>query len=287
MSVKAMIFVDGSWLYHSRQALFEALGEDSGFEIDYKRIPDIIAHAIADSLDAEVDMVRTNYFGTIPINKQGYNPSKQLAFYDFLALQCAYDTEILEIDFRRMPTARPDDKWVNVALASSMTYYASIPGAFDIAVLVGGDADYMPLLRRVRQMGKRVQLVGMNSSLAGEPLTSPMLLSTSGLQDLPPIFLDDHADKVRLVRQERTRNCKTCGRTEMTTWAGPDFFCSNCRNEHRRQVRICDTCGKEEETTWDKPYFYCTECRRKYSGQNDSASSQSDANGAGETSGND
>ena len=72
MSVKAMIFVDGSWLYHSRQALFEALGEDSGFEIDYKRIPDIIAHAIADSLDAEVDMVRTNYFGTIPINKQGY-----------------------------------------------------------------------------------------------------------------------------------------------------------------------------------------------------------------------
>ena len=103
MSVKTMIFVDGSWLYHSRQALFESLGEESGFEIDYKRIPDIIAHSIADVLDAEVDVVRTNYFGTIPVNKQGYNPAKQKAFYEFLALQCAYDTEILEIDFRREP----------------------------------------------------------------------------------------------------------------------------------------------------------------------------------------
>ena len=52
MSVKTMIFVDGSWLYHSRQALFDRWEKKSGFEIDYKRIPNIIAHEIADVLDA-------------------------------------------------------------------------------------------------------------------------------------------------------------------------------------------------------------------------------------------
>ncbi len=263
MSVKTMIFVDGSWLYHSRQVLFESLGEESGFEIDYKQIPDIIAHGIADVLDQEVDVVRTNYFGTIPVNKQGYNPAKQKAFYDFLALQCAYDTEILEIDFRREPHARPDDKWVNVALAASMLFYAAQPGAFDIATLVGGDADYIPLLKRIRAMGKRVQIVGMNN-IDGKFLTSAMLLTTSGIQDLPPIFLDEHAQQIRLVREEQTRKCKNCGREEVTTWAGPDFFCSACRNEHRKQVRVCDTCGREEETTWDKPFFYCSECRSKH-----------------------
>lgn len=263
MSVKTMIFIDGGWLYHSRQALFETLGEESGFEIDYKRIPDIIAHCMADTLDTEVEMVRTNYFGTIPINKPGYNPAKQRAFYEFLSLQCAYDIDIQEIDFRREPHARPDDKWVNVALASSMLYYASIPGSYDVATLVGGDADYLPLLKRVRWMGKRVQIVGMNN-LDGKFLTSSILLTTPGIQDMPPIFLDEHSQDIRLVREEQTRACKTCGTVEKTTWAGPDFFCANCRNEHRRQVRICDTCGCEEETTWDKPFFYCSSCRAKH-----------------------
>lgn len=263
MSVKTMIFVDGSWLYHSRQALFESLGEESGFEIDYKRIPDIIAHEIADLLDSEVDVVRTNYFGTIPVNKQGYNPAKQKAFYEFLSLQCMYDTEILEIDFRREPQARPDDKWVNVALASSMLYFASIPGVYDVATIVGGDADYIPLLKRIRAMGKRVQIVGMNN-LDGKFLTSAMLLTTPGIQDMPPIFLDEHAEKIRLVREEQRRVCKNCGREETTTWAGPDFFCSTCRNDHRKQMRVCDTCGREEETTWDKPFFYCSNCRSKH-----------------------
>jgi predicted RNA-binding Zn-ribbon protein involved in translation (DUF1610 family) len=81
---------------------------------------------------------------------------------------------------------------------------------------------------------------------------------------MPPIFLDEHAHKIRLVREEQHRTCKNCGREEITTWAGPDFFCSACRSEHRKQIRVCDTCGREEETTWDKQFFYCSECRNKH-----------------------
>jgi len=258
-----MIFVDGAWLYHGRQALFEVLDEQEGFEIDYKRIPDIIAHDLSECLGADVDVVRTCYFGTIPANRPGYNPAKQRSFYDFLAMQCAYDTEIVEIDYRRDPQPRTDDKSVHVALASAMMHYAAIPGVFDIAALIAGDADYIPLLRRVRTLGKRTQLVAINN-VGGRFTTNAALLTSPGIHDFPPIFLDEHAKDVRLVREEQRRACKNCGNEEPTTWAGPDFFCSNCRGTHRKQLRACDTCGREEETAWDKPYFYCSECRREH-----------------------
>ena len=261
MSVKAMIFIDGSWLYHSRQALFDSLGENNGFEIDYNRIPDIIAQTIAENLDMPVDLIRTNYFGTIPVNKSGFNPAKQNAFYEFLSLQCGYDSEIIPIDFRKEPDARPDDKWVNVALSASMMQYAMSPGAFDIAVLIGGNADYIPLLKRVRAVGKRVFLVAMNA-IDGKQLTSVSLITSPGLLDFPPMFLDEHAEEIRLVRSEQVRVCKTCGREEPSTWAGPEFFCSVCRAEHHKATRTCEVCGKDEETTWDKPGFVCSTCRR-------------------------
>ncbi|MGN1358884.1 MAG: NYN domain-containing protein [Kiritimatiellia bacterium] len=274
MSAKAMIFIDGSWLYHSRQALFDALGANNGFEIDYNRIPDIITQAIAESLGENVDLIRTNYFGTIPVNKVGFNPAKQMAFYDFLAIQCGYDTEIVPIDFRKDPDAKPDDKWVNVALAAAMMQYAMIPAAVDIVVLVGGHSDYIPLLRRVRAAGKRVFLVAMNSTSPRNTLTSPALLTEPGLLDFPPLFLDQHSEDIRLVRAEQIRVCKTCGREEKTTWAGPEFFCSVCRANHNKTVRKCDVCGTEEETTWDKPGFICSTCRRKQKAIQDAQSAQ-------------
>lgn len=263
MSLKAMIFIDGSWLYKSRQILFDALEAEAGFEIDYKRIPDIIAQELAESLGLNIDVVRTNYFGTIPVNKQGYNPVKQRSFYDFLSVQCGYDIDIMEIDFRKEPDAHPDEKWVNVGLAASMMQYATIPGAFDVAVLVGGDPDYVPLLRRVRSLGKRIFLVAMNP-VDDKVISSATLLTTPGVFDFPPLFMDEHADAFRLHREEQTRTCKKCGKDEVTTWAGPEFFCTECRSEYRKQTRKCDNCDKEEETTWDKPYFYCSECRKNH-----------------------
>jgi hypothetical protein len=263
MCIKTMIFIDGAWLYRARQVLFESLHEQDGFEVDYKRIPDIIAHDISEKIEADVDVIRTCYFGTIPINRSGYNPAKQRSFYEFLASQCAYDTEITEVDCRREPQTRMDDRSAPVALASAMMYYASVPGAFDVATLVSGDSDYIPLLRRVRSVGKRTQLVAINN-LNGRFITSTSLLATTGIHDLPPILLDEHAQELRLVREEQRRVCKNCGTEETTTWAGPEFFCSNCRGTHRKQVRVCDTCGREEETAWDKPFFYCSECRRDH-----------------------
>lgn len=261
MPIKAMVFIDGSWFYHSRQILFD-LKDETGFEIDYKRIPLLIEDWLSECINTEVDVSRTCYFGTLPVNKPSYNPAKQRTFYQFLQQDCGFDVEILEMDYR-LEHGVSDDRRVGVALATAMAHFSSIPGAFDIAVLVGGSSDYRPLVKCVRNWGHRTALVAMNNAETRQA-TSPVLLAETGLFDIPILYLDDHIDEIRLVRKEQPRTCKACGGTEVTTWAGVEFYCSKCRSDHHRRVRTCDTCGREEETTWDKDYFYCSQCRKEF-----------------------
>ena len=259
MSVKVMAFMDGSWFYHSRQTLFSN-AEEEGFEIDYNRMRDLIVATLDKELDQEIDFIRTCYFGTLPLNKPGYNPAKQRAFYAFLADHCRFDTDITQIDLRQ-ETGIVDDRSVGVSLAVRAMHYASLPGAYDLAVVIGGSHEFISLFRELRALGKRTMLVTIRNR-AGDVVTSPSLLAEPGILDLPILYLDDHLPDLRLVRTEQVRVCKQCGASESTTWAGPDFFCSKCRDDHRRRIRTCDTCGREEETTWGKEYFYCSECRR-------------------------
>ena len=131
MSQKAMVFIDGGWLYRSRTTLFAKLGEEN-FEIDYAKLPKIFCEDVANRLDEDISLVRTNYFGTIPSARSGFNTSKQYAFYDFLERSCGYETEIHEVD------VGTDENWIKMSLASSLLYYAAQPGAFDIALLNPG-----------------------------------------------------------------------------------------------------------------------------------------------------
>lgn len=230
MSVKAMVFIDGGWLYRSRTVLFQKLGEENGFEIDYAKLPKVICEDAANYLDEDVSLVRTNYFGTIPSSRSGFNTSKQYSFYDFLEHNCGYETEIHEVDVGTGEN-RNDDVWTKMALASSLLFYAAQPGAFDIAVIIGDDPDLAPAIRRARLFGKRVQVVGVHAAAGQKPEST--LFGRSRICDFPPCYLDDHASDVRLVREQRKRVCKQCGNEEVTTWAGPEFFCSNCRGKYR------------------------------------------------------
>lgn len=232
MSVKAIVFVDGNWLYRSRPLLFTKLGEENGFEIDYRKLPKVLCEDLANYLDADVDIVRTAYFGTIPSSRSGYNTAKQSSFYDFLERSCGYETEIHEIDIGGPGEPRNDEHWVDIALASSALYYAAQTASYDIAVVVGDDPNYAPALRRLRQLGKRVQVVGIHGA-DGKSVQPGAVYTQSRTCDFPPIFLDTHAADIKLVREMVKRTCKQCGKEEMTTWAGPEFFCSDCRGKHR------------------------------------------------------
>ena len=172
---------------------------------------------------------RTLYFGTIPSARSSFNTGKQRAFYDFLENSCHYETEIHEVEIGGGDNLA-DDAWISMSLASSMLYYAAMPSAYDVVILVSDNLVYAPPLRAVRLLGKRTQVVSLHT----EQPSGVTLVGRSRVMDFAPIYLDDHAAEMKLVRELRTRICKQCGREEETTWAGADFFCSECRGKHRR-----------------------------------------------------
>ena len=151
-----MVFIDGGWLYRNRNTLFAKLGEEN-FEIDYAKLPRLFCEDVANRLDEDVSLVRTNYFGTIPSARSGFNTSKQYAFYDFLERSCGYETDIHEVE------VGTDENWIKMSLSAALLFYAAQPGAYDIAILIGDDPDYGPALRRARLFGKRIQIVGVNA----------------------------------------------------------------------------------------------------------------------------
>lgn len=229
MSLKAMAFIDGTWLYRSRDVLFAKLGETNGCEIDYANLPRIFSEKLANHVGSDVDLVRTHYFGTIPASRPGYAPLKQESFYDFLEKTCGYETEISEVPVGG--DVHLDEVWVKMAVGASLLFNAALPNAFDIAILIGDSLSYEPMLGKVRLYGKRIQLVSAHTAEGTLPANS--LVGKSRYLDFPPLYLDEFAENVRLVRERVTRVCKNCGSTEETTWAGPEFFCSNCRGKHR------------------------------------------------------
>lgn len=224
MAEKAIVFIDGSWLYRCRTALFEKLGEEN-FEIDYSKLPRIICEDVANTLDEDVSLVKTLYFGTIPSSRSGFNTSKQYSFYDFLERACGYDTHIHEVDVGNDDARSSGCSWVEVSMATNLVYYAALPAVMDVAIVIGDSNNLAPALRRVRTLGKRVQLVNISGQNQQTEKTR--------ICDFPPINLDDHAADMKLVRERVTRTCKKCGRDEETTWAGTDFFCSQCRGKFR------------------------------------------------------
>lgn len=233
MALKAMVFVDGSWLYRSRSTVFAKLGEEN-FEVDYARLPRLLCEELANAIDEDVSLVRTLYFGTIPSARSSFNTGKQRAFYDFLETACHYETSIHEVEIGGGDNLA-DDAWISMSLASSMLYYAAMPSAYDVAVLVSDNLVYAPPLHAVRLLGKRTQVVSLRTTEGSAPTSGTTLIGKSRVMDFAPIYLDDHAAEMKLVRELRVRTCKQCGREEETTWAGADFFCSECRGRHHRR----------------------------------------------------
>lgn len=233
MALKAMMFIDGSWLYKSRSTVFAKLGEEN-FEVDYARLPRLLCEELANAIDEDVSLVRTLYFGTIPSSRSSFNTGKQRAFYEFLECSCHYETDIHEVEIGYGENFA-DEAWISMSLASSMLYYAAIPATYDVAIVVSDNLVYAPALHAVRLLGKRIQIVSLRTAEGSESSASGSLVGKSRVMDFAPIYLDDHAAEMKLVRELRTRVCKQCGREEETTWAGTEFFCSDCRGKHHRK----------------------------------------------------
>lgn len=268
-----MIFIDGSWLFHNLSHLREIFN-DPNYIIDYKKLPRLIGRILSDDIGDIVDIVRTHFFGAMPINKPGFDPTPQLNFFNFLEKECHYAMEIHDIDFKHNSEIHPQEKCVDVALATTMMMHSMTYGSFDVAVLVAGDLDYMPLLKRVRLQGKRTMLVAMRSISDYAP-SNEKLTNDFTLFDFDVVYLDDYLEELRLVREKKLRKCESCGEKKFTYWDGPHFYCSDCQERYQeknqekfsdkgRMARKCVACGEEKDTSWRGDIFYCDDCRDKY-----------------------
>lgn len=253
---KAMVFIDGTWLYSNVPKLCESLGQP-GFRIDFARLPTVLCDQLYELMDDEgVDLVRTHLFGSYAAGfdaRDAEAVQRRRDFFEMLRSEHRYDVELYPIEFRgrrlrradREPTDpfRPEEKGVAVALASSLLYFAALPGAFDIALVVAGDHDLRPALRAVRRLGKRVALTsirgGCAASLADDREGEHVL-------DFDVIWLDDHLSDIELKYERVQLDCQSpLHEGERQVWTtfhprrGQRFFCPDCQERYARQ-RQCD-----------------------------------------------
>jgi len=160
-----MLFIDGTWLYYSiyrrsrdgnhphRCPIANRFGPGWAFShrVRWEEIPRIVEREIAKETGRSVEVVRSNVFTSM--KKETEVNSARHRMFD--------DMESLNFDVDQMVTEGQAEKCVDIKLAVEMLHYATVPDAYDIAVVVTGDKDFMPALKRTRQKGKRVALASM------------------------------------------------------------------------------------------------------------------------------
>jgi hypothetical protein len=177
-----MVFIDGTWLAVTTNRLADqhgVLGRTGG-PLDFGALPRVCAQAIASqmALSSGIDVVRTHYFGSIATNYDLQDQDavqRRSEFFDSLRRHHRYEVFRYETDYRGHRVRRtpgeegytPPEKAVDVGLATSLLEMAAV-SAYDIAIVVCGDRDFVPALQAVRRLGKRVAVVSARGSCARE-----------------------------------------------------------------------------------------------------------------------
>jgi cold shock CspA family protein len=250
--VKIMLFIDGTWLYSNLPRLREIYGQDD-FQIDFGKLPQVLAQEVAkDAGMAAVDVVRTYLFGSYASNHDPRDEEaiqRRREFFSMLREEFRYEVEAFPINFmgRRLrkadrdlgDTFEPKEKCVDISLAATMLYYAALPYAYDIALVVAGDQDFKPVLQYVRRLGKRVALASIKGSCAPE-LADPA--DAARVRDFDVIWIDKILQKLELTYEKHLRACESPfhkGKRDVWTTfhprKGQRFFCKTCRDEFNRQ----------------------------------------------------
>jgi hypothetical protein len=135
------------------------------------------------------------------------------AFFSELRAEGRFEVEAFSVDYqgrrlRRQDRSPEDDyipaeRCVDVALAVTVMRYVMTPAAVDLVILVAGDSDFVPLLREVRRIGKRVAVVSIEGACADE-LSRPG--DRHGVRDFDVLWLDDLGEQIEKWRARGLRH---------------------------------------------------------------------------------
>ena len=171
---RIMIFIDGSNVFRSILNYNEKRNDH--FHIDYLKL--------RDELCAGRNMIRTYYYGSEAASRG----EGQKGFQEKLR-SSGFEVVIKPLKSYQSPEGREVkiEKGLDIALATDFISLAW-EGAFDTAVIVSGDSDYMEAVRRVKQKGRKVEIASFRNSLAAEMRTVGDRIT----------ILDEILEKIRL-----------------------------------------------------------------------------------------
>lgn len=165
---RTIIFVDNSNIFHGQLS--------AGWRIDARKL-----HSF---LEREGDIWQTYFFAAVT------DPPRyeQTNFYRFIKNEMRWEVILFKlgqktIRCRNCNTARvvQVEKGVDVGLATKLLTLAN-NRAFDTAILVGADKDFLETIRAVKANGLRVEIVAWRGTISQE-------MSTESSR--PVVFLDE------------------------------------------------------------------------------------------------
>ncbi len=167
---KVMIFIDGSNVYRSCR--------DLDFKISYTKFLSI--------LRKDRNVIRTYYYSGIKSKNQ--NEGK---FFKMLkGLGVEIKTKLLKkrnVTCRSCGTVAETyiEKGIDASLSTDLLWHA-FQKSYDIGIIVSADADFIPPIERVRDLGRRVELWAFKHTLGNELKNKADTVN----------FIDDIIDKI-------------------------------------------------------------------------------------------
>jgi uncharacterized LabA/DUF88 family protein len=147
-------FIDNSNVFHGQRT--------AGWRIDAKKL-----HSY---LEREGDIWQVFFFASVT------DPPRfqQTNFYGFIKNEMRYEVLLYELgrktircDNCHISRVTPVEKGVDVGLATKLLVLAN-NRAFDTAILVAADKDYLETVRAVKANGLRVEIVAWRNAISGE-----------------------------------------------------------------------------------------------------------------------
>jgi uncharacterized LabA/DUF88 family protein len=176
---RTIVYIDNSNVFKAQKR--------AGWRIDVEKL--------MKALGKDGEIWQTYFFAAVS------DPPKyqQTNFYRMLKEKLHWETIILPLgtktvtcmscgDSRRLMT----EKGVDVALATKILTHA-INRAFDTAILVAGDKDYLETVKAVKGFGLRVEVVSFRGSLSRD---------LANESSAPAFYLDDHRAELELLQPD-------------------------------------------------------------------------------------
>ncbi len=145
-SLRVMIFIDGSNLFKASERY------RTGYRPDLAKLQDKLVKGRT--------LMRTYYYCSIA------NPPRieQIKFQDKLK---NLHIQVVSKSLKNRPTGEKVEKGVDVALVTDMLSLA-FRNAYDVAILVSGDSDFLQTVNEVKRAGKRVEIASFRFTIGKE-----------------------------------------------------------------------------------------------------------------------